>query len=148
MFVVETLLDIKDDDIDLPEGYVERPILLEQLKILRELRKPSNESWENFHSENKSSDAKLTMADKMKRNGPFNIFFTTIPEAPETEIQANSITITGKYLYQMIQKSKFIYNFFLDLLCPSLGVLESSLQINFMIDIVWLMEQYYQTNNQ
>lgn len=36
----------------------------------------------------------------------------------------------------------------LDLLCSSLGVLESSMQINFMIDIIWVMEQYKLTNNQ
>ncbi|GJQ83438.1 hypothetical protein Trydic_g14216 [Trypoxylus dichotomus] len=32
--------------------------------------------------------------------------------------------------------------YFLHLLCPSLGELKTSLQFNFMIDVMWLMEQY------
>lgn len=35
---------------------------------------------------------------------------------------------------------------FIDLLCPSLGKLKNSLQINFMIDIMWLIEQYEAQN--
>ncbi|KAF2884090.1 hypothetical protein ILUMI_22058 [Ignelater luminosus] len=71
---------------------------------------------------NKSSNMK-PMAERLKENGPYNLFFTTIPDAPQTHTQQNSITFT-------------------DLLCPSLGELKCSLQINFMIDIAWLMEQY------
>lgn len=65
----------------------------------------------------------LTMSEKLQVAAPYNLFFTRIPESPETLKQPNSVQIT-------------------DLLCPSLGNLKCSLQINFMIDIMWLMEQY------
>ncbi|CAH1106198.1 unnamed protein product [Psylliodes chrysocephalus] len=74
-----------------------------------------------------SSSSKETMSDKMNRAAPYNLFFTTIMKAPETKMQPNSITFT-------------------DLLCPSLGVLKCSLQINFMIDIDWLLKQYKERN--
>ncbi|KAL1506295.1 hypothetical protein ABEB36_005686 [Hypothenemus hampei] len=66
---------------------------------------------------------KGTMLEKLEKNTPYNIFFTQIPKSPETLKESNSITFT-------------------DLLCPSLGPLKSSLQINFMIDIDWLLKQY------
>lgn len=38
-----------------------------------------------------------TMLDKMQKNSPYNLFFTTIPKSPETYKETNSITFTGKY---------------------------------------------------
>ncbi|CAH1159517.1 unnamed protein product [Phaedon cochleariae] len=70
-----------------------------------------------------SDSAHGTMMEKLERAAPYNIFFTTIIKAPLTTKQPNAITFT-------------------DLLCPSLGVLKNSLQINFMIDIDWLLKQY------
>ncbi|XP_050498259.1 probable tyrosyl-DNA phosphodiesterase [Diabrotica virgifera virgifera] len=64
-----------------------------------------------------------TMMEKIERMAPYSVFFTTIIKAPETKRQENAITFT-------------------DLLCPSLGILKNSLQINFMIDIDWLLKQY------
>nr|CAH7733886.1 unnamed protein product [Callosobruchus chinensis] len=64
-----------------------------------------------------------SMLEKLERVAPYNLFFTTISKAPETLTQPNAITFT-------------------DLLCPSLGSLKCSLQINFMIDIDWLLKQY------
>ncbi|XP_030766890.1 probable tyrosyl-DNA phosphodiesterase [Sitophilus oryzae] len=64
-----------------------------------------------------------TMLHKLKVNDPYNLFFTTIPKSPETYKETNAVTFT-------------------DLLCPSLGTLKCSLQINFMIDIDWLLKQY------
>ncbi|XP_065158856.1 probable tyrosyl-DNA phosphodiesterase [Atheta coriaria] len=70
-----------------------------------------------------SKDIKvLTMRERLELCAPFNLFFTTIPEEPKT---------TG---YNCIA--------FPDLICPSLGILEKSLQINFMLDIDWLIDQY------
>ncbi|XP_049825811.1 probable tyrosyl-DNA phosphodiesterase isoform X2 [Aethina tumida] len=66
---------------------------------------------------------KYTMLEKLVRTAPYNLFFTTISKSPETSKQNNSATFT-------------------DILCPSLGKLEESLQINFMLDINWLLEQY------
>uniref|UniRef100_A0AAR5QH68 PBZ-type domain-containing protein n=1 Tax=Dendroctonus ponderosae TaxID=77166 RepID=A0AAR5QH68_DENPD len=64
-----------------------------------------------------------SMLDKLQKNAPYNLFFTTIPKSQHTLSAPNSVTFT-------------------DLLCPSLGPLKESLQINFMIDIGWLVKQY------
>ncbi|XP_018573355.1 probable tyrosyl-DNA phosphodiesterase isoform X2 [Anoplophora glabripennis] len=68
-----------------------------------------------------------TMLEKLEKAAPYNLFFTTVNKAPETLKQPNAITFT-------------------DLLCPSLGDLKCSLQINFMIDIDWLLKQYKARN--
>ncbi|CAH0560746.1 unnamed protein product [Brassicogethes aeneus] len=70
---------------------------------------------------------KNTMLDKFEKTAPYNIFFTQIPKSPDTLKQFNSATFT-------------------DILCPSLGELTDSLQVNFMIDISWLLEQYKARN--
>lgn len=63
------------------------------------------------------------MAQKLKDSAPYNIFLTTISSAPETHNEPLSVT-------------------FQELLDPSLGELESSVQINFMVEIAWLLAQY------
>lgn len=63
------------------------------------------------------------MAQKLKNASPYNLFFTTVTAAPETHSHPLSVT-------------------FLELLDPSLGELESSVQFNFMVDIAWLLAQY------
>lgn len=63
------------------------------------------------------------MAEKLANAAPYNIFLTTITAAPETHKDPLSVT-------------------FQELLDPSLGELESSIQINFMVDIGWLLAQY------
>jgi tyrosyl-DNA phosphodiesterase-1 len=63
------------------------------------------------------------MAEKLKNSAPYNIFLTTVTDSPKTHIDPLSVT-------------------FLELLDPSLGELESSVQFNFMVDIAWLMAQY------
>ncbi|CRL07226.1 CLUMA_CG020207, isoform A [Clunio marinus] len=63
------------------------------------------------------------MADKLKKASPYNMFLTTVSAAPETHSEALSVT-------------------FQELLDPSLGELECSVQFNFMVDIGWLLAQY------
>lgn len=63
------------------------------------------------------------MAEKLRKSAPYNIFLTTISSAPETHNEPLSVT-------------------FQELLDPSLGELESSVQINFMVEIAWLLAQY------
>lgn len=63
------------------------------------------------------------MAKKLKDSNPYNVFLTTVTAAPETHSDPLSVT-------------------FQELLDPSLGELESSVQFNFMIDIGWLLAQY------
>lgn len=146
----------KGEPLVLPPGFPqERETVVEQLEVLKSLRKvgtlkvgnPSNAKLESSSSkvqtsyansrkekttsfvpnlkpnEIKNKSGTSTMLEKLQNASPYNIFFTRIPESPETIKHPNSITIT-------------------DLLCPSLGKLRNSLQINFMIDIMWLMEQY------
>lgn len=62
------------------------------------------------------------MAEKLKAS-PYNMFLTTVTAAPETHSDPLSIT-------------------FQELLDPSLGELESSVQFNFMVDVGWLLAQY------
>ncbi|XP_057651302.1 probable tyrosyl-DNA phosphodiesterase [Diorhabda carinulata] len=88
---------------------------------------PKDNLQEKNHTESKIKPLPGTMLEKLERNAPYNIFFTTIIKAPQTKDQPNSITFT-------------------DLLCPSLGALKCSLQINFMIDIDWLLKQYKERN--
>ncbi|CAH2101303.1 unnamed protein product [Euphydryas editha] len=64
------------------------------------------------------------MAAKHAASAPYHIFYTTISDARETHRQPYSIT-------------------FLEILDSSLGELKCSLQINFMVEIGWLLSQYY-----
>lgn len=63
------------------------------------------------------------MAEKLKKANPYNVFLTTITAAKETHNEPLSVT-------------------FQEILDPSLGELESSVQINFMVEITWLLAQY------
>ncbi|CAB3232126.1 unnamed protein product [Arctia plantaginis] len=64
------------------------------------------------------------MAAKHAAAAPFHIFYTTIKDSKETHSQPYSIT-------------------FQEILDHSLGELKCSLQINFMVEIGWLLAQYY-----
>ncbi|CAH0698450.1 unnamed protein product [Spodoptera exigua] len=67
---------------------------------------------------------KGNMAAKHDASAPYYVFYTTIKDAKETHNQPYSIT-------------------FLEILDRSLGELKCSLQINFMVEIGWLLAQYY-----
>ncbi|XP_060809336.1 probable tyrosyl-DNA phosphodiesterase isoform X2 [Amyelois transitella] len=67
---------------------------------------------------------KGNMLAKHAASAPYHIFYTTIADAKETHSQPYSIT-------------------FLEILDRSLGELKCSLQINFMVEIGWLLAQYY-----
>ncbi|CAK1587887.1 unnamed protein product [Parnassius mnemosyne] len=64
------------------------------------------------------------MAAKHAASAPYHIFYTTITDSRETHKMPYSIT-------------------FLEILDRSLGELKCSLQINFMVEIGWLLAQYY-----
>ncbi|XP_055535564.1 probable tyrosyl-DNA phosphodiesterase isoform X1 [Wyeomyia smithii] len=64
------------------------------------------------------------MAKKLENAAPYNFFLTTITDAPITHKESLSIT-------------------FQELLDSSLGELESSVQMNFMVDIGWLLGHYF-----
>jgi tyrosyl-DNA phosphodiesterase 1 len=63
------------------------------------------------------------MAEKLRLSAPYNMFLTAVTASPNTHNDPSFIT-------------------FLDLLDPSLGELESSVQINFTVCIDWLFAQY------
>ncbi|CAH1641988.1 unnamed protein product [Spodoptera littoralis] len=67
---------------------------------------------------------KGNMAAKHTASGPYYVFYTTIKDSKTTHNQRYSIT-------------------FLEILDRSLGELKCSLQINFMVEIGWLLAQYY-----
>ncbi|XP_035784151.1 probable tyrosyl-DNA phosphodiesterase [Anopheles albimanus] len=64
------------------------------------------------------------MAQKLAAAEPYNFFLTTITDSKPTHSEPLSIT-------------------FQELLDASLGQLESSVQMNFMVDIGWLLAHYY-----
>ena len=65
---------------------------------------------------------------KLIKMSPMNLFFNKVKSSPQTHKDKRSL-------------------FFTDLLHPSLGNLESSLQINFMVEYDWLMMNYEVTEN-
>lgn len=46
-----------------------------------------------FNSDNPAKPG--TMQDKLEKNSPYNLFFTSIPKSPETSKEINSVTFTG-----------------------------------------------------
>ncbi|XP_062143181.1 probable tyrosyl-DNA phosphodiesterase [Drosophila sulfurigaster albostrigata] len=64
------------------------------------------------------------MAAKLERAAPYNMFLTAITDSKPTHQEPLSITLQ-------------------EILDESLGEIESSVQINFMIDIGWLLGHYY-----
>lgn len=135
------LLVLLKDGGDIPKNWPQSHSLYQdQLSILKSIEKINIE--ENASSSKEPPAKKLktdgdttrikntsanTMLEKLKANAPYNLFFTTIPKSSATLSQKNAIT-------------------FSDILCPSLGKLKCSLQINFMIDVMWLLEQYKTKN--
>jgi len=63
------------------------------------------------------------VASKIKAAGPLHYFLSTIESVPATKSEPLSLT-------------------FADLLDPSLGILKESIQINFMVELGWLLAQY------
>ncbi|GAB0091433.1 Probable tyrosyl-DNA phosphodiesterase [Sergentomyia squamirostris] len=64
------------------------------------------------------------MEEKLRAAAPYNFFLTTITDSPVTHTEPLTIT-------------------FQEILDKSLGELECSLQINFMVDIGWLLANYH-----
>lgn len=168
IFVVSKFLE-SGEPVELPVGYPQdKNVVLEQLQIMKSLTGSTRNLSVNIDTASESSASSssykkvekttcfvansgtkytkttgLSTLEKLKLAAPYNLLFTAIPESSETLKQHDSITITGS-LFCLI-KARSLHSTFayiLDLLCPSLGEIKCSLQINFMIDIMWLMEQY------
>lgn len=81
-------------------------------------------SAHNIHDYIKVVLPKGKMAQKLVNAHPYNYFLTAITSSSETHTEPLSIT-------------------FQEILDPSLGELECSVQINFMVDIGWLLGHYH-----
>ena len=90
-------------------------------------RSPSSSDSDN-HQNKKTKTKQSRILQKLEAAKPFNFFLTMIKDNPSTHKSLNSV-------------------FFMELLHPSLGSLSSSLQINFMVDLEFLMMNYEETKN-
>lgn len=87
---------------------------------------PKNERWDQqmvLYKKDAFKRIKVSMKEKMEAAAPYNVFLTTIKDSPETHKEPLSIS-------------------FPELLDPYFGELDSSLQINFMIEFGFLLAQY------
>lgn len=92
----------------------------EECSVYRPILKPTKRIEDFLHV----VLPKGKMAAKHKESAPYYIFYTAISKCKETHNQPYSIT-------------------FQEILDPSLGELKASLQINFMVELGWLLAQYY-----
>lgn len=116
--VVNELLE-KGEPLVLPDGFPqEKQLVEEQLQVLKSLQisgtkvvaSGSKTDTSNAYkrrekttcfvpntqkNDDKKSGDNLTMLEKLQIAAPYYLFFTRIPESPETLKQTNSIQITG-----------------------------------------------------
>jgi hypothetical protein len=129
------------EDLRLPSSYkakVDTNIILDQLQIYRDQgfatesfvqdteRKEhhtKNDKPAVMTKQNESFTRRKGFAFRLAESSPYNFFLTAICDSPATHKEALSVS-------------------FHELLDPTLGDLESSLQINFMVELDWLMEMY------
>jgi len=132
------------EDLKLPSGYkakIDSGIILDQLQIYRDQRFAQKKDIQNAEREkqdtndkkpiptgsnaviNQGSGKRKGFAYRLAEAGPYNFFLTAIRDSPPTHTEGLSIR-------------------FHELLDPSMGDLHSSLQINFMVELDWLLEMY------
>lgn len=86
--------------------------------------RPSNTTGPNIHEYIQVVLPKGQMAQKLAKAHPYNYFLTAITSSPQTHTEPLSITLQ-------------------EILDPSLGDIECTAQINFMVDIGWLLGHYH-----
>lgn len=132
------------ESLKLPSGYkakIDTDIILYQLQIYRDKGFAPENDIQNADREkqdttdkkpiavgsntdiNEGSGKRKGFAFRLAEAGPYNFFLTAICDSPPTHKEALSIS-------------------FHELLDPSLGDLDSSLQISFMVELDWLLEMY------
>uniref|UniRef100_A0A1B0DJS2 PBZ-type domain-containing protein n=1 Tax=Phlebotomus papatasi TaxID=29031 RepID=A0A1B0DJS2_PHLPP len=109
----------KEEEPKLPEAGCSKDTE-KRISPPKEQTKPTR----NIHDYIKVVLPKGKMAEKLKAAAPYNFFLTTITDSPNTHTESLSITLQ-------------------EILDKSLGDLECSLQINFMVDVGWLLGHYY-----
>ena len=151
-FILSPILDIieKYPDLKVPEDLNIDPT---QLKIFAEIEAKFTQTNPNKRSPSPSSSDTASSASKKMRNlpgeqsgqsgqkkkslielkleaaAPYNYLLSKVKDNPATHKALDSV-------------------FLADLLHPSLGRLASSLQINFMVDLEWLMMNYEVTQTE
>lgn len=127
-------------DLKLPSGYkakIDTNIILDQLQIYHDQGFSMEKDIQNTETHkddkptamgsqndiNQGSSTRKGFAFRLAEAGPYNFFLTAIRDSPPTHKEALSIR-------------------FHELLDPTMGDLDSSLQINFMVELDWLMEMY------
>ncbi|GFG33166.1 hypothetical protein Cfor_07554, partial [Coptotermes formosanus] len=135
----------KDEEkLKVPSGYkakIGTDIILDQLQIYRDKGFAPENEIQNAEREkqdttdkkpiavgsnidiNQGSGKRKGFAFRLAEAGPYNFFLTAIRDSPPAHKEALSIR-------------------FHELLDPTLGDLDSSLQINFMVELDWLLEMY------
>ena len=83
----------------------------------------------NLPGEQSSQEKKSLIQLKLEAAAPYNYFLSKVKDLPASHKALDSV-------------------FLADLLHPSLGRLTSSLQINFMVDLDWLMMNYEVTQTE
>ena len=132
------------EDLKLPSGYkakIDSGTVLDQLQIYRDQRFAPENDIRNVEREKQGTDDKKSapagsnsdisqgsgkrkgFAFRLAETGPYNFFLTAVRDSPPTHTEFLSIR-------------------FHELLDPSMGDLDSSLQINFMVELDWLLEMY------
>lgn len=114
------------------EFFSHKDLILDQIRIINGLfpkLSSKQTDGEPFAKGNKPDEkpshpiGSWNMEQKLDAAKPYNYFLTTITSSPSTHNEPLSIT-------------------FQDILDPSLGELECSVQINFMVEMNWLLRQY------
>lgn len=85
------------------------------------------------------------MAQKLEAAAPYNFFLTAITDAKPTHNESLTVTMQGKLslFHSSVNRVAQSFAFISEILDESLGDIESSVQINFMVDIGWLLGHYY-----
>lgn len=101
---MDILLDLSEEEIylNIPDTCLEKSVVMEQLKILKQIKAPVGESWKNFQQCSTSTSSTISTNTSLKNfqakldyNAPYNLFFTTILDSPETKNQNNSVSFPG-----------------------------------------------------
>ncbi|XP_046405946.1 probable tyrosyl-DNA phosphodiesterase isoform X2 [Ischnura elegans] len=69
------------------------------------------------------TNSKGNFIEKWECSQPYNLFLTAVTDSPRTQAEGLSVK-------------------FKDLIDPSMGAIESSMQINFMVELEWLLNYY------
>lgn len=105
-------------------------------------RSPSTPMTKNIHDYIPVVLPKGQMAAKLEAAAPYNYFLTAITSSPATHKEPLTVTLQGNLKHFLLMHFVYIQHF-AEILDPSLGELECSMHMNFMIDIGWLLGHYY-----